>query len=148
MKSFFFAWHRKWLLGAIVLSLLIWGYIYYLLQNTNCPAVFSGCDEYLYLLGAFTWGFFLKSVLVSTLLIFFFSPRAFVLWGCFALVAIPYFIWDITTTKFGSGFGLSFSPEDVSNFDGMIFLGISIFIAIVATVYDFVKKRKGDTKAK
>jgi hypothetical protein len=117
-----------------------------MLLHTNCPGQFSSCDELVYLLGGFTWGFGLKSIFFSSVIFFFLPARAFYWWKWFALVAIPIGVWDIITTKFGSG--LFSSPDIASNIDGEIFLGISIFIAVIATIYDFFEKRKANPKTK
>jgi hypothetical protein len=144
--------HRRWLLGIIVLtgSLSLWlnWFIHPNYLTTLCSEVDvnNACTYFWSQIidGGFNFGFGLKAVIITSIIFLFLSARAFRWWKWFALVAIPIGVWDIITTKSGNYF--PGSPDVASNIDGEIFLGISILIAIIATIYDFFEKRKKGNK--
>jgi hypothetical protein len=94
--------------------------------------------------GGFNEGYFLKAVLVGSLLLLFFPERAFKWWRWFAVFAVPYVVWDIATTEtHGSGLfaGLGQSPQLSSTIDGGLFLLASLLLALSATIYNHFKLR-------
>ncbi|MFA5831660.1 MAG: hypothetical protein WC878_07590 [Candidatus Paceibacterota bacterium] len=138
MKSFFLQSHRRWLMGIILLAGGGAFLLDKILRTTTCPAQFdTACEHYTDVLFAFDSGFFLKSLILSSILLFFLPARAFNWWRWFALIAIPVGIWDIATTKFGSGMPVG-SPYDASNIDGDLFLGATIIIAFLATLHTLI----------
>jgi len=148
MKLFPIAAYRKWLLGVIMLRLLVWGGVYVLLQKLNCAHSDMSCSHLLDIYAAFTWDFFLKAIIVSSFLLLFFSKRAFKWWRWFALVAIPYAVWDIATTKTDYGWFLSgSSPQLTSDIDGALFLVATLLIAITVITYGYFKNRRENKKS-
>ncbi len=135
MKLFPIAGYRKWLLGFIVLTAITWGGVYAILQKINCINADIACGQRLSMLAAFTWDFFPKAIILSTLLIMCFPERVFRWWRWFALVAMPYAVWDILNTKMNiDGFFGGTSPRITGDHDGVFFLSFSVVVATMSVL--------------
>ena len=133
----------RWQLGGVaLLGALAWAGVYVVLKNTtSCVSLDAACSHSLSVLAAFTWDLFPKSVIITTLLLMLFPEQAYEWWRWFALVAVPYFIWDIATTKANLGEFLSgSSPRTVSDHDGVLFLSLSTSIAILSVLLGRVRQ--------
>ena len=152
MKLFPIARYRLWLLCIVALTAIGWGWVYIILFKNSfgvdftCDAAYYqtpelmqkclGRAETLYTLYR---GFFLKSIIITSILLMLFPERAFKWWRWFAMFAVPLVLYGLNGP---SSSGSLFSQQVMSDFLGYIFLGISLLIAITATAFDFIKKRR------
>lgn len=136
MKIFPIASYRLWLLGVGILAFVVLLSTDTVLRSTTCPTQFySGCEHYTDVLFGFNSGFFLKSIIITTLILMALPERAFKWWRWFAVVAISFMSWEIYTTEtHGSGLfmGLSSSPRLTSDLAGALFLSLSAAIATLS----------------
>ena len=104
MKLFPLAAYRKWLLGIGVLAgITFW--VFYLINTkdflslSQCDYGLTACRNNVEILDAFYSGFFLKLIILTTVLLMFLPERVYKWWRWSALIAIPYAALDIVTTK-------------------------------------------------
>ena len=141
MKLFPIASHRWWLLGVLVLTGLVWAGLYLVLQTTNCLPSDLACSHLLSVLTAFVWDLLLKSVIVIAMVLMFLPERVYKWWRWFALIAIPYAVWDIIATKTNvSDFLGGSSPRTTSDHDGVFFASLSMSIVIAAMFFDKIRR--------
>ena len=101
MKLFPIAVYRRWLLlvaafSGAVMSFLAWfvhpGYLDKICANDTT-------QDCLYYWGGLTYDlqneFFLKSLIIVPLILIFFTERVFKWWKWFALIAVPFLIWNL-----------------------------------------------------
>ncbi len=155
MKLFPIAGYRKWLLGGVLLTLVAWGGVYFVLYK-NSLGIDLSCDSSKYetgnlvhecldkidILYAFYFGYFIKSILLVSVILLFLPERAFKWWRWFAMPSIPLLVrWIIIED---SDF---FGHEGANFYSGFFFLVFSLLIAIVATIVNYLKKRRENKKA-
>ena|SRR3989338_2691540 len=106
------------------------------LQKTNCLQYDFSCDNFTNILAALTWGYFIKSILVTSLILLFFPERSFRWWRWFAIMSTPLLTWWMIPPG-GDFFGRQ-AADKVSAF---VFLVVSIIIALAAITYNHFKLR-------
>ncbi|OGL88065.1 hypothetical protein A3I42_04070 [Candidatus Uhrbacteria bacterium RIFCSPLOWO2_02_FULL_49_11] len=91
------------------------------------------------------YGFFLKSIILSSLILLLFSARVYKAWRWFALIAIPFMLIGIIFPIHEPG-GQFFGKKETSDAFGYFFLGVTILIVIIVTGIDWFKKRGSSRK--
>ena len=134
--------YRLQLGGIAFACAMVWIGVYVTLkQTTNCLPSDLACSHLLSVLAAFAWDLLLKSVIVTALVLMFFPERVYKWWRWFALIAIPYAVWDIITTKTNiSDFLGGSSPRTTSDHDGVFFASLSVSIVIAAMFFEKIKR--------
>ena len=134
--------YRLQLGGIVFACAIVWLGVYVNLnQTTDCLSSDLACSHLLSVLGAFAWDLFLKSVVATALVLMFLPERVYKWWGWFALIAIPYAVLDIVTTKTNiSGFLGGSSPRTTSDHDGVFFTSLSVSIVIAAIFFEKIKR--------
>ena len=107
------------------------------LQKTNCLQYDFSCDNFTNILAVFTWGYFIKSIFLTSLVLFVFPERAFKWWKWFAIVSIPLLTWWIIPPG-----GYFFGRQAADKISALLFFGVSLLIAVSAAIYNYFKVRK------
>jgi hypothetical protein len=139
MKLFPIASYRLWLLGIVTLTAGTWFFINWLVQP-GYSARFCGTDPdivcILYWNGVFGdlyHSFFLKSIIITTIILMFLPERAFKWWRWFAVVAIPFLMWSFTKQP------PAYSDAIKINFEGEAFLSLSTALITFSLLFSKIK---------
>jgi hypothetical protein len=103
-----------------------------ILRSTTCPPVLPpvhdfSCEDHMAALLGINRGFFLKSLIITSLVLILFPERVYKWWRWFALVAVLFVGWTFVTSESG-GTGGGFPLTAVSDIYGCIFSAMSVTI--------------------
>jgi|SRR3990167_2334765 len=151
--------HRKKLLTITLLALIGVGLAFVswnVMGKSQCPTLgvndlptpsYIKCTDLYHdsLYAPMIYGFFLKSIILSSLILLLFSARVYKAWRWFALIAIPFMLIGIIFPIHEPG-GQFFGKKETSDAFGYFFLGVTILIVIIVTGIDWFKKRGSSRK--
>jgi hypothetical protein len=129
-------------LGVALVAGSVLALLFVILYKKSLGFIFScghndaSCMNNVAIVNTLYWGYFIKSILITSLILLFFPERAFKWWRWFAIVSIPLFTWWMIPP--GGDF---FGRQAVDKVSAFLFLVVSILIAISATTYNYLKLR-------
>lgn len=107
---------------------------------SNCSLLWSKVID-----GGFHSGFFLKAVVVASVLLMLLPERVYKYWKWFALISVPLAVWDIATTKTTLNM-VGSSPQSTSNIDSLFFLAMSTSVALMAVFLGYEREHSFKNK--
>jgi len=129
MKNFFLEEHRRYLPVIIIASFLLWWWAWFASHKfINIP---------------FYLGFMFRALSASSLLIIVFPTKTYTVWKWFSVVYLPLaFGWVIFFAPRICSDICFTSKDALSDFFGIFYFAISIFIALGVTVVEYIKKKQ------